>query len=178
MMIDYQKLKEALSIAEFFDERCSIEICFFKTGNPKFVFNTSKPENSFCSKSIDDLIAKLRELTKPEPKYQIGDIVWHINDEDEVCSFLVNQVVSDQTGCSYEHDCDNPEWWLEDQLYPSREALIQAQIDYWQSLANSDDSSPNSENIDCEHKRSGPYFQRNVNEVIEKRCKHCGEFYK
>jgi len=30
----------------------------------------------------------------------------------------------------------------------------------------------------CMHETSGPYFQQNVNEIIEKRCKHCGQFFR
>jgi hypothetical protein len=141
-MIDNEKLKLANTLAMktnnyYFEITMGIEL------SPTWFLiscddegNKTKTENV---DSLDDLIAKLQELIKPEPKYKVGDEVWRLNDGDEPLDFTITEIASDLITSSeridyhYKDDGDFY-WWHESQLYPSLEALIQSQIDHWQEL--------------------------------------------
>lgn len=83
--------------------------------------------------SIDVLIEKLKKITKKHPKYKTGQLVWRLNDEYEPKSFLI-------TGFEDGLYLDGNEsglilsGWEESQLYETKDDLINAQINYWQSL--------------------------------------------
>lgn len=76
---------------------------------------------------IDDLIAKLQELTKPKTKYKVGDEVWMTVD-DEPKSFVIDSVCNSKYYL-YQYDLGLV---YESLLYPTKSALIEAQIEYWQ----------------------------------------------
>ncbi len=146
-MIDYEKLKEAHELAEkYYDSTgytCVIELNFYygcsDDGHKLWIKGFDENFNN-----IDDLIAKLKELTQPEPKYKGGDNIY---------SLLRRGMSGFMTGSIDKFDPDRQQyyvlfpnigcyWMNEDDIYPTREALIQSQIDYWQSL---------SEDKPCEH---------------------------
>lgn len=114
-MIDYEKLRWAHELANKLNERISINVCYLVADNkPTFVLDHSDFKNNITSYNIDDLIAKLRELTQPKPKYIEGWVIdgfgkmdyWtHMNEEDIKEKDII--------------------------VYPSKEALIDAQIEYW-----------------------------------------------
>lgn len=89
--------------------------------------------------SIDGLLKKLTELTelteltntdKPKPKYEVGQKVWYFY-EDEIRHDIVE-------GIEYHEDCFIYTlvfgFFSEESLFPSREALIEYQIKYWNNL--------------------------------------------
>jgi hypothetical protein len=86
-------------------------------------------ERSICNECID----KALKSCKPKPKYEVGSRMWYVNCDDEIESFIVDRHSIDAGEFIYE-DKDRYSWLVEKQLYTSREALIEAQIDYWQNL--------------------------------------------
>lgn len=151
-MIDYDKLKVAVAILKSSNERLQIE---YKVGmdscyNKFEYFNLTSHDLkiNFMRLSLDKLIENLKQLTKPEPRYKIGDQAWYmmVDDGRDFDLATITNVAHNGSRYDYTTDCgDNDYWICESDLYPSREALIEAQLKYWQSLANSDDSSINSE---------------------------------
>ncbi len=145
-MTDYDKLKEASILAEKYYEQTSYSvvidynIAFGCNVNNILVLYVDCQQEVFHS--LDDLITKLKELTKSEPKYKIGQPVWHINIDENVVMFEVAKVELDNDTWLYENDETTPiQWWEESQIYPSRESLIQSQIDYWTSLKSTEKST-------------------------------------
>ncbi len=139
-MIDYEKLKIAEELCEkndgyYFkitvDSSCGL-------GRP-LLCNKDSYDEDF--NNIDDLIAKLQELSKPEPKYKVGQTVY-ICINDNIISFVINEIIKDidyfyifyTDEGDYIDDGRSFDQYIEDELYPSREALIQAKIDYWKHL--------------------------------------------
>jgi hypothetical protein len=118
-------------------------------------------------KGVDDLIAKLRELTKPEPKYKEGEYVWLMG----INNLPVDCCIEDVDPSSNEKYLIDDAWFTEEELYPSREALIDAQIEYWKGMKH-EQIVP----VDCEHEHDGGFFD--LERDMRPRCKHCGEFYR
>lgn len=131
-MIDYDKLEKARKLCSklksyFFnvdfciaytDEFC-VEITLNDTGSYKESFG--------C---FEDLIAKLEELTKPEPKYRINQLVWLELDND-IRSFVVERIEWD----GHDFLCYGDILMAAERfLFPTRQALIEHQIQYWSNL--------------------------------------------
>ena len=126
-MINYHQLKQihewAQRLADKDQREVDVTVRFEIGKNPEISLH--------CYRGIyygDEVISKLQELTEPEkpkPKYEIGQEVWCLN-YGEVSSFLITDLTGDpiklwsEGGCVYEEAC-----------YPTKEALINAQIDYW-----------------------------------------------
>lgn len=89
------------------------------------------------------------EPKKPEPKYKIGDEVFLLGGIGEIYSFRIDKIINDHGEFWYlnflktrsNYDYGEFDQYREDILYPSKPALIQAQIDYWTSLADKDPMS-------------------------------------
>lgn len=78
-------------------------------------------------------IDKPEELTQPEPKYKTGDVLYWKHASDSICTLKVTTIKW------YEEDqkfgyLDHGQPIFEDYLYPTKAALIEAQIEYWQKL--------------------------------------------
>ena len=128
-MIDYEKLKTAIELTNKI-HLGKLHMNSSTHDGVEYIFQVPF-QNTYYSSSIDDLIAKLRELTKPEPKYKCGDIVWFTYEAD-MCSALIKQsrIIDEEVSYLFEdfipiRECD---------LFPTRQALIEHQIEYWQSL--------------------------------------------
>lgn len=145
---------------------------------------------------LEDLIIRLR---KPVPKYKSGDTVWFLAGSDGVISFEVHEVTH-KNGDYWYGDFDQTNTVREDILFPSRESLIQAQINHWTGLLNTEkstgsedvsmestsnnpknpDPKPESSNPNgdcmgvCEHESDGFLF---LSKPPKKRCKKCGGLY-
>lgn len=82
------------------------------------------------------------ELTKPEPKYAVGDTVFWMFDETIYHGDII-----------YRHDCSRYQIQMdcseinldEEQLYPTREDLIQSQIKYWTEMLELDENEGGDE---------------------------------
>lgn len=133
-MIDYEKLKQAHELAHKLylikDEEVSMEINFL-TDFVEYVLHIEyEPTDAFSN--IDKLITRLQELTQIKPKYQIGQEVWRLGDEDCPECFTIKAIDYEDTSCFALDDAKN--WWCEEQLYATREALVESQIAHWQSM--------------------------------------------
>jgi hypothetical protein len=141
-MIDYDKLKLVHELAEKLKtEDWSIKYGYYN-GNGYFVLTFYDFEDMFHEyehSNIDDLVSKLQELTgELKPKYKVGQEVWLI-DDSEICTALIDKYDDREY---FLRKCTQVEsgmatgkgWIAEDKVYPSREDLIEAQIDYWNKL--------------------------------------------
>lgn len=136
----------------------------------------------------DNLPGLTLEFTLWKSDDRGGDIVFTGTDSKELISKikeLTNEMYKDEYG----------NWWLEEQLYPSCQALIDAQIEHWMRLKKeetstcSDDMSmPSTSGYDeikcsngsnCEHITDGySYITQHTPREYAKKCKHCWEFYR
>ena len=197
-MIDYEKLTEAHHICVGTDLYVSAEFGHLG-GVFIYILNKSQNRRLFETKDTDDLITKLKELTKPEPKYAVGETVWYLYSfgggsqlapyKSEVLEILSG---GESVG-TFRHEV------LVDDCYPTRGGLIKAQIMHWHELllgepkasccsvhaggyeecAREDDAHKKPE--ECVHE-----YQNNFGEDSRPRyvkaqkpmCKKCGEFYR
>ncbi len=161
-MIDYEKLKLAHELAE----ECDMQIWF--------TASSRKDYGATAIMDIDDLIAKITELTQPKPKYKDA---WYLSDNGKLP--LCTKV---HAGAYYAM-CDETDIGaLGKTMYPSKEALIDAQIEYWQSLKSKDAASLYAAGVkkiyadaECQHESEEIGYTSNP---PQNRCKKCGEFYR
>lgn len=125
-MIDYEKLKLAHELVN-------------KLANSKFriSFGSHTDEITFSIDekweiihSIDDLIVKLQELVQPKPKYQIGQDVWVLGLKG---GFHKTKIKSIHDG-GYMVIGGLDLIYSENELYQTRESLIDEQNEYWNCL--------------------------------------------
>lgn len=199
-MIDYKKLALAHSLAEKAIENGveSIVIEFnsyhglaANCGHALFLGNGGTLEN--CD--IDTIIDKLHELIKPNPKYRLDKIVWLYNYHDnKIDSFKIDAITKSNLTYSGE-SCDGSycyEEVPENDLYSSKEALIQAKFEYWKKERISASTTCKqcgmerffdnqcyqcgaTDSMPCVHE---PLSQYLLSDTPQKECKKCGEFYK
>jgi hypothetical protein len=144
---------------------------------------------------------KIKELTKPEPKYRESQRVWFIDcthhdgpikDGLVERQELVEGLFGSQDYVVHIGDLIIPV----DCVYPSREALIEAQIEYWQGLQDdpiTDEGTKKyytgfgfvkKEHLPCEHESDGVVIKTcnalaDTNDKTRTyKCKHCEEFYR
>ena len=151
-MIDYEKLKIAHELLdknkEFYlihthNSKCTIEII-----KDQFELLSFKNKNDFyfVTCNLDELISKLQELTKPQPKYELWQEIYYLCD-GEITKSKVYEI--DKMGDAYLYRVELCGEWLEEKLiYPSKESLIEAQIEHWQSLKNQYEIKPRKV---CQH---------------------------
>lgn len=125
-MIDYDKLQEAHTLAQKLTNETGMRadiISVFMDGEPQpeYVLVDYRNDQELYYTTIDLLIAELRKLTQPAPKYKPGDTWWYIDECNEPCSLLINET--------------NKDWHRNDEeWFPTKAALIEAQINYWYDL--------------------------------------------
>jgi len=143
-MIDYEKLKIAHELNKK-NTRYTIminlyphrDLCFYA------LYDLSKAEQIDC-KDIDDLIAKLKELTRPEPKYSDGQEVWIMYFNYKTQSNEIQKFKTD----AHRYVNGVHQYFLvgngiyltcrdESEIYHSEQAMIDAQIQYWRYKKNS-----------------------------------------
>lgn len=203
-MIDYEKLKIAHELVYQLSIISNDNVIIQTTyrGDKVVLFNIyqndmSKFDSSMLCISIDELIIKLKELTQPKLKYKVGDTVWTLVGSTAVAGSIKE---IDESGFIYFVSYGGEGWLArkEESLYPSHEALIDAQIKHWTSLKNtetstgSDDMSLSStsgydeikkgfnhseEKLEkvCKHESDGRYY---LTSPCQNKCKKCGEFYR
>lgn len=224
-MIDYEKLKIAHELAcnlkeKFRDVRidCHLRVgcdgtnyVFYSMNNDDFQGMSWESEHD----DIDGLIAHLKELTQPEkpkPKYEAGQEVWVLRNT-EIYSFKIDEIIKDECYwyLNYLKDGSYSDWknefdqYREDSVYPTREYLIDAQIDYLLrhrgfnpdvELANdilekavrryketiSKEYHSEDEKVECQHESDCRVYLRKEGAFEKpyevKRCKKCGEIYR
>lgn len=138
MMIDYDKLKIAHELADKLSKitnghvQVSCKLFIHREGS-NFCHYELSIDNDYglgngVMTNMDDLITKLRELTQSEPKYKKGQTVWTLTNHeapDDIIEITLNQDINDDEG-----------------LYPSKAALIEAQIEYWSNMQYSQEPLP------------------------------------
>jgi hypothetical protein len=135
-MIDYNKLKLAYELADKLakKELYSVEIDtrLFSLDDQKPIFYLSlRTSLSMEFKTIDLLIAKLEELTKLKPKFNVDDFLWIINDSDPYQIRIKRRVDT----CDYKnYQCSEGNWYSEHELFKTKQELIESQIKHWMEL--------------------------------------------
>jgi len=112
------------------------------------------------------------EEAKPELRYKIGDTVYGVYPNNEITEFRVLDIdlrTSKMYACA--DDNNNHYYWAENDLYPTREALIRAHVEYWKSMLEPEEPEEPEE---CVHEKG--MVSRHT--CIEWQCKKCGEFYR
>lgn len=166
-MIDYDKLKQAHILIENLSYGLlTVRHSKYDGTNFYFEYVSADPRNKregFYFNSIDELISKLKELTKPQPKYQVGNYAWIRNEGDKPENKKIIGVEDDEGSYRYSflssigalgYSID------ESYVYSSKKELINAQIDYWEGLREPEK---------CQHEPGGKVYVK---------CKKCGEFYR
>jgi hypothetical protein len=173
-MIDYNKLKKAHELAHQARPKngcISIEMIYpvgsDALAKPYYSINTENSDgmtDEFCFYNVEELIIKLQELANTEiaqPKYKVGDTIWYIGEnKDEISSGLISEIIYFNDNLAQFRINDEVWFTFEDELYPTKTALIEAQIQHWQSLLG----------LQCEH--------ASLDESDLPKCFKCGEFYK
>ena len=139
-MIDYQKLALAHELAN----KAGSYICYaYENENGNFVNWVD----------LDQLILELKELTKPQPKYKVGQLVYCFH-RDEIISFIIEdiKITDSDVWYSYRENESQVNEFIETILFSTRQALIDARIEYWQSLKHEETSTcPKNVSMECEH---------------------------
>jgi len=200
-MIDYDKLRQAMDLAKKYEICMQIGLTTYSDGIQEaschgFLFNKH-------FENIDGLLKIFGELNqpKPEPKFKIGETVWFIDCDENINNLLIYRIETEDDISYFD---DNGYCVTEkDILYPSKEALIQAQIDYWSNLMPKDNSSLEAAHKEimelelnpmpkCHHESDGRFHcispTGNLSSSIPgslpagmkkvNKCKKCGEFYR
>jgi hypothetical protein len=178
-MIDYEKLREAHELAEKIPY-CLLTIRHSKHDGTNYYLECPRDWKNiyhYCE-DIDDLLIKLKELTQPKPKYQVGQYVWVTNSSNKI--IMASILEAHYTPDVYRYDIvteDNINTSrAEFALYPSREALIQSQIDHWTCLQNEEISTGSddvSNESTCEHVSNGIRYARpfdNTDKYVDYKC--------
>jgi hypothetical protein len=186
-MIDYEKLQLIhkmypqgyLKIIPIFNSKCEIED-----------FNYSMEIDGNMANyflSADSLLNKLKELTQPKPKYEIGQEVWYLV-MNNIQTWTIYHIFFDPNSKEYRYYDAQKSWLTEKEIYSSKLELIQAQIDHWTCLKNeelstgSEDVSMEScsesirkhHELECEHESDE---DGDFGKYPSAKCKKCGEFY-
>lgn len=192
-MIDYAKLRIAHELAEKYQSGNAADFIltthmFFnnKEGRIKFTFRPCELRTTWVDcEDIDALITKLTkltELTQPKSKYEIGQQVWLLNnDEDMPQSFVIMEIDLGSDELYSDGEC----WWVEQQLYPSKASLIEAQLAHWLemkqgTIEEGQVGSTGPINLcspsECQHEYtySANYTSENSQTVVIKKCIKCG----
>ncbi len=135
--INYEKLAKAHELCEKYYKLTGDSAILesnYSAGCKDYGYSLWIGDVEYWHDKLDAVIGRLIGLTESELKYKAGDIVWLINDEDIPESFKINDVDIAADEKYYLDDSLHGGWWTEEQLYPSREAAIDARIEYWTSL--------------------------------------------
>lgn len=162
-MIDYDKLKLAHEL--MLESRKIAQKEFLKIGakieqaTVDYIFKITDYDGMINYIDLDDLIKKLQELTqdKPKPKYEVGQEVW-----GGYKNPLQFWVVS-WDGKEYLVKDKIKQWsssFSENELYPSKHALIEVQLRYWAELYV--EQNPGTEIISHRPRTNKRYMQADI----------------
>ena len=173
-MIDYEKLQEAAEIA-IKDDRYYFTIGFgaYSKGSERLEITAfdSHTAEEFYFDDIEGLLQKLKELTTPKPRYKVGQSLWYLDSQNIMSHLTVTKFYYCDEEDTYCYD-NGVEWdscaFQESYLFPSRESLVEHQIQYWQSL---------KEQESCQHEGDGTIWRLTTLEDGQGKCIKCGEFY-
>ncbi len=157
MTINYEKLKLAHELAE----KCGSEI---------YYSYTNKEGAHIVWVNLDQLLFEMKIFTRPEPKFKVGQEVFY-----QVNGHIYNQINKyidfNPEDNQHSYDCV-----LESHIYPSRETLIEAQIEYWTCLLNEENSTHSDDmskvSTECQHELEDNGYRGKY--PITK-CKRCND---
>lgn len=192
-MIDYEKLRLAHELCtKTTNYFIRLELGIEEGIGDIELFDISSNEIEYF-KSLDDLITKLKELTQSQPKYKEGEEVWFVGHNRQILTLVISAIEKDIDGYIYADLNGNAFEWLEHELYPSRQALIESQIEYWQGLLPDSEMKPLFEGeiksfncakairdhheLVCQHESDGKIYAP-YPPMLDYKCKKCGEYYK
>ena len=167
-MIDYEKLRKAHELTKKLPFESYSFDCWCCTGLESGFFYTLTFEDNenmsheYESQNIDELIAKLQELTKPQPKFQIGQEVWLVGNFGEPITAKVLGKMGGDVDLGFKDGTCR--YGVLTGLYPTKQSLIEAQIAMWLKM-----------NEECQHESDGNCY---TSYPATLKCKKCGEFYK
>lgn len=189
-MIDYDKLKIAHELLEKYRMNEAMGLVAIQTqlciNGVIYALTLDNGECELFHNNLDGMIAKLQELTQPKPKYELGQEVWYVIYAREWTA-ISDKI--DAIGDGYQKYHLSGNWWPEHQLYPTKLALIEGQMNYWHTLLQDEQDKcihpryqPPFEGTikgfnECQHKSNGLHDVRTDFHSLNK-CKKCGEFYK
>lgn len=84
----------------------------------------------FLGVENDNFTCKKKNSTD-ETKYAIAQVVWRLNDENLPQKFRIQDIDYDSDAMYLDEDGN---WWLEEQLYLTRNILVENQISHWEGL--------------------------------------------
>lgn len=187
-MIDYEKLKIAHELTKklrfsyyCFESWCGLG---FESG----YFYTLKFEDNnnifheYESEEIEELIAKLTELTAPKYKYKVGDWIWCYSYENIPDRVQVEfHPEGNKNTYQVRHENGMTGFYEEERLYPSFDDLVEAQIKYWVNLRSEHNLeqaekyyTDKDKNPKCQHESDGAIY---TSYPPKNMCKKCQEFY-
>lgn len=183
-MIDYEKLKIASALADKLLQPASlsINITYGDIGHIYGVLNydynlmESKYDGVFKFTCIEHLIGRLLDLTKQNSKYSIGQEVWRLSEEDDPVSFIITDIdYESEEKYLLDDDCS---WWVEEQLYATRQELIESQINHWLRMLEMPEQirffASQAKDV-CQHESDGMMY---TSYPSKNKCIKCGEFYR
>ncbi len=162
-MIDYEKIKLAHELAE-------------KEGAAIYYTYKNSDGNYVSGNDLDQLLLEMTRMNQPKQKYKVGQEVWvksySVFNEGHMSMDAYKAVVIPFRDCDYRRGedlirtiCNGDEYVCgESFVYPSREALIESQIQYWTKLKN-----------ECHHQDDGNCYTSHPSMC---KCIKCGEFYR
>lgn len=131
-MIDYSKLKIAHELCINTKYYC-IEIVMGIMDSATFFLRNCDDEGNNSTlvhySTLDNLILKLQELTQTKPKYKIGEKVFTVNSDLEIEEVEISSILDIHTHMPYQDTYRD--WHHENRLYPTKQSLIESQIEYW-----------------------------------------------
>lgn len=137
-MIDYKKLELAHQLCQklngviYADFIMSAYHCEYTISNSKGPIESNP---FFITESLDEFIEKLRKFVDvPVAKYKIGQVVHFLYRNTLHNSEILGYEWSLEKHCYYCEIKSPRLWWYESELYPTKAALIKAQIDHWYGL--------------------------------------------
>lgn len=155
-MIDYEKLKIAHELAKEYSLHSGLhtELMFSYYANEEddhylTVYDHPDDYEHHCT-SLDELISKLRLLIhlkkqEPSPKYKIGDTLW----KSSCYCFVSIECDGIRTEDGIIFYTEDELEYKEEDLYPSKLSLIEAQIEKWTCL-KSEEISTDKQNVSME----------------------------
>lgn len=185
-MIDYEKLKTAIALANTYSEQQSMGVGIRIMLSVGLIHFDLEGETTVRFDGLDGLISRLKELTQPTRKYKIGDFVWLRRRGNYLPSVKIEDVENDP-------DDEDPyyigstfgDWYKEQELFPTKQSLIEAQLEYWQKMKLECIEAPFDDVIisECKHESDAEAFANaakpgwDISCYKPFKCMHCGEFY-
>ncbi len=186
IMIDYDKLKLAMNLAEkYYNETGEMGVIEL---NFSFACHTYLHKlwiNSVahnCS-DIDEIITKLQSLLKPETKYKLSDDVWFMHDGLLMCGIVDRINFYNECVIYHVSAIDDGFTMGEGLLFSTRQALIEHQIKYWSNMQARDFEDEIVTENSCDHEYDSFFY--NKESVLQMwssgrkvRCIKCEDFYR